>query len=281
MAFSDNKITVADLTGKGVTGMADTPNLTTAQMQQKLDEIAKEVIPPKFNSLCDALDLLGLSSLLTSASTSKMLYLRLNEYDQLEYSVNNVDYSLVASGKEILDPSIEADNSKKLGGQLPAYYQKTTDSALNTTSKTTTGAINEVKNALDNLSSDAVDINYDNTTSGLTATNVQDAVDEVNNRLQNKGKWTLLGNSTTTGLLTITNIDNYSEIVFILGSTTGTAIYVQNRVSLELFKTLTSSINTLLAFQNSSRYGQIHYVDTTHVYIDAILDSKALIYGIE
>ena len=183
MAFSDNKITAADLTGKGVTGMADTPNLSTAQMQQKLDEIAKEVIPPKFNSLCDALDLLGLSSLLTSASTSKMLYLRLNEYDQLEYSVNNVDYSLVASGKEILDPSIEAGNSKKLGGQLPAYYQKTTDSALNTTDKTTTGAINEVKNALDNLSSDAVDINYDNTTSGLTATNVQDAIDEVNNSL--------------------------------------------------------------------------------------------------
>ena len=41
MAFSDNKITAADLTGKGVTGMADTPNLSTAQMQQKLDEIAK------------------------------------------------------------------------------------------------------------------------------------------------------------------------------------------------------------------------------------------------
>lgn len=155
MAFSDNKITVADLTGKGVTGMADTPNLTTAQMQQKLDEIAKEVIPPKFNSLCDALDLLGLSSLLTSASTSKMLYLRLNEYDQLEYSVNNVDYSLVASGKEILDPTIEADNSKKLGGQLPAYYQKTTDNALNTTSKLTTGAINEINTALGNVDTTA------------------------------------------------------------------------------------------------------------------------------
>ena len=155
MAFSDNKITVADLTGKGVTGMADTPNLTTAQMQQKLDEIAKEVIPPKFNSLCDALDLLGLSSLLTSASTTKMLYLRLNEYDQLEYSVDDVDYSLIASGKEILDPSIEADNSKKLGGQFPAYYQKTTDSALNTTDKTTTGAINEIKTGLDNVDTTA------------------------------------------------------------------------------------------------------------------------------
>lgn len=183
MAFSDNKITVADLTGKGVTGMADTPNLTTAQMQQKLDEIAKEVIPPKFNALCDDLDATDFSSIITSKSTDKMLFQRLNEYDQIEYSVDNVNWFLVASGKEVLDPTLEADNSKKLGGQLPAYYQKTTDSALNTTDKTTTGAINEVKNALDNLSSDAVDINYDNTTSGLTATNVQSAIDEVNNSL--------------------------------------------------------------------------------------------------
>ena len=123
MAFSDNKITVADLTGKGVTGMADTPNLTTAQMQQKLDEIAKEVIPPKFNSLCDALDLLGLSSLLTSASTSKMLYLRLNEYDKLEYSVNEVKYSLVESGKEILDHRLR-QTTQKLGGQLQHISKK-------------------------------------------------------------------------------------------------------------------------------------------------------------
>ena len=185
MAFSENKITAADLTGKGVTGMADTPNLTTAQMQQKLDEIAKEVIPPKFNALCDDLDATDFASIITSKSTDKMLFQRLNEYDQIEYSVDNVNWYLIASGKEVLDPTLEADNSKKLGGQLPAYYQKTTDSALNTTDKTTTGAINEVKNALDNLSSDAVDINYDNTTSGLTATNVQSAIDEVSNSLAN------------------------------------------------------------------------------------------------
>ena len=155
MAFSDNKITVADLTGKGVTGMADTPNLTTAQMQQKLDEIAKEVIPPKFNALCDDLDATDFSSIITSKSTDRMLFQRLNEYDQIEYSADNVNWFLVASGKEILDPSIEADNSKKLGGQLPAYYQKTTDSALNTTDKTTTGAINEINTALGNVDTTA------------------------------------------------------------------------------------------------------------------------------
>lgn len=212
MAFSDNKITVADLTGKGVTGMADTPNLTTAQMQQKLDEIAKEVIPPKFNALCDDLDATDFASIITSKSTDKMLFQRLNEYDQIEYSVDNVNWFLVASGKEVLDPTLEADNSKKLGGQLPAYYQKTTDSALNTTDKTTTGAINEVKNALDNLSSDAVDINYDNTTSGLTATNVQDVIDEVNNRLNDITTGTII-NGLISGEVTVSSGD-YNFITF-------------------------------------------------------------------
>ena len=155
MAFSDNKITVADLTGKGVTGMADTPNLTTAQMQQKLDELPKEVIVPKFNALCDDLDETDFATLITSKSTNKMLYQRLNEYDQMEVSPDNVNWSLIASGKEILDPSLEADNAKKLGGQLPAYYQKTTDNALNTTAKKTTGAINEINTALGNVDTTA------------------------------------------------------------------------------------------------------------------------------
>ena len=155
MAFSDNKITAADLTGKGVTGMADTPNLSTAQMQQKLDELPKEVIVPKFNALCDDLDETDFASIITSLSTDKMLYQRLNEYDQIEVSPDNVNWSLIASGKEILDPTLEADNAKKLGGQLPAYYQKTTDNALNTTSKTTTGAINEINTALGNVDTTA------------------------------------------------------------------------------------------------------------------------------
>ena len=229
MAFSDNKITVADLTGKGVAGMADTPNLTTAQMQQKLDEIAKEVIPPKFNALCDDLDATNFASIITSKSTDKMLFQRLNEYDQIEYSVDNVNWFLVASGKEVLDPTLEADNSKKLGGQLPTYYQKTTDSALNTTDKTTTGAINEVKNALDNLSSDAVDINYDNTTSGLTATNVQDAIDEVNNSLTIHST---TFNNVASHLVGDYVINNESDILYLYKFTTaGTAITNATKVT--------------------------------------------------
>lgn len=54
MAYT--KIEQADLVGKGVVGLADTPGLETGAMQAKLDEIALDVIVPKFNNLCDELD---------------------------------------------------------------------------------------------------------------------------------------------------------------------------------------------------------------------------------
>lgn len=54
MAF--DKITQADLTGKGVIGLPDTPQLPPLQMQQKLDEIATDVIVPKFNAVVDKLN---------------------------------------------------------------------------------------------------------------------------------------------------------------------------------------------------------------------------------
>lgn len=50
------KITSADLEGKGVVGLPDTPELTTSEMQQKFDEIATDVIVPKFNDLIDELE---------------------------------------------------------------------------------------------------------------------------------------------------------------------------------------------------------------------------------
>ena len=53
MAF--DKITDADLVDKGVIGLPDVPNLNTAEMQKKFEEVCREVIIPKFNALIDAL----------------------------------------------------------------------------------------------------------------------------------------------------------------------------------------------------------------------------------
>lgn len=50
------KIEASDLTNKGVVGMPDEPGLSSTAMQEKLDELALDVIVPKFNDLSDALD---------------------------------------------------------------------------------------------------------------------------------------------------------------------------------------------------------------------------------
>ena len=39
--MSFNKITTSDLTNKGVSGLPDTPGLSTSEMQRKFDEILK------------------------------------------------------------------------------------------------------------------------------------------------------------------------------------------------------------------------------------------------
>ena len=48
------------------------------------------------------------------------------------------------------------DDSEKLGGKDPAYYQSVEDNTLETTSKTIPGAINELKDGLDNAEVDTL-----------------------------------------------------------------------------------------------------------------------------
>lgn len=50
---------------------------------------------------------------------------------------------------------------------------------------TAKAAIESLKSSIDNISVDADDVSYDNTTSGLSATNVQGAIDEVNSEKGN------------------------------------------------------------------------------------------------
>ena len=54
--MSIEKLTDADYNVKGVTGLADTPGLSTLEMQQKLDELSRSVVGPKVNEVIDALN---------------------------------------------------------------------------------------------------------------------------------------------------------------------------------------------------------------------------------
>ena len=82
-----------------------------------------------------------------------------------------------------------AGNALTVANGINAKVGVLTD--LTTTDKSTVvNAINEVN------AKDAGDIAYDNTGSGLSATNVQDAIDEVAQGGGGVGAWTLIGNVT-------------------------------------------------------------------------------------
>jgi len=102
MAFT--KILPADLTNKGVVGLPDTPGLSTSEMQEKFDEIATDVIVPKFNNLCDELDALTLDEAIISTDITNM---RLNSDDAIEISNDGgTTWSATASsGHRIMDGS--------------------------------------------------------------------------------------------------------------------------------------------------------------------------------
>lgn len=211
MAFT--KIGTSDLSGKGVIGLPDTPQLTTEEMQQKFDELALSVLVPAFNRLVDELGAhdaasnIGISLpegialdsnvaavinwMLSDISESDQLrhshankaVLDLislavkSEYDRLVTLLDGIyeisatvknsadsiptgkaisEYISELGGGDMLkavydtDNSGVVDNSEKLGGQLPSFYQKATDGTLQTEDKTIPGAINEVREMAEN-----------------------------------------------------------------------------------------------------------------------------------
>jgi len=62
--MSFTKIGAEDLAGKGVVGLPDAPGLSAAEMQRRMDEIAKEVIVPAFNRLIGELGAEGAAALI-------------------------------------------------------------------------------------------------------------------------------------------------------------------------------------------------------------------------
>lgn len=87
------KITNADLTGKGVVGLPDTPQMTALALQKKFDEIATDVIVPKFNNLVDELDSQGGTNMEVTdptTSTTAPLQTALNNIET-ENALNTAD----------------------------------------------------------------------------------------------------------------------------------------------------------------------------------------------
>lgn len=201
------KIEAKDYDGKGVTGLPDIPRLDTLDMQKKFDELATDIIIPKFNQLIDALAKSDAASLIGATAPSGITAenniqsilaaiaviciaannkkhshankLILDNISQDSVSswdavvtllsgINGVINSVVSdetklvTGKAVSDyvqqmgggDMVRAvydknadgivDDSEKLGGNLPSYFQGVSDAALKTAAKTIVGAINEL-----------------------------------------------------------------------------------------------------------------------------------------
>ena len=87
-----------------------------------------------------------------------------------------VNYVSMLGGGDMMKTTYDSNNdgvvndSDKLGGELPSYYQKATDTDLETTDQTTTGAINEVLGAVEDVADDLSDFanTYDESAGGST-----------------------------------------------------------------------------------------------------------------
>lgn len=102
--MSFTKIEQADLTGKGVIGLPDTPGLQTMEIQEKFDEIALDVIVPKFNTLSDELDD---AEIQTKISSDDITNMRLNTDLAIEVSQDGGTTwrGTASSGHRIMDGS--------------------------------------------------------------------------------------------------------------------------------------------------------------------------------
>jgi len=105
------KITAADLLGKGVGGMQDTPDLSTQDMQAKLDELVLSVIVPFFNNLIDCIENTATddqNKIPTSHALTQMI-IDSGGGDMLR-AVYDADHTGIV------------DNAERLGGELPSHY---------------------------------------------------------------------------------------------------------------------------------------------------------------
>lgn len=134
---------------------------------------------------------------------------------------------------------------------------------LTTTDKSTVvNAINEVNGK------DAGDIAYDNTGSGLTATNVQDAIDEVAQGGGGVGAWTLAG--TETGNTPVNTPTAANEILVIFGES---SVNFSLLIPFAELSGVTKVFRSGYYISSSNNAGAVVNADTSNIALNAFSDN--------
>ena len=116
------RITENDLVGKGVVGQPDTPALSALEMQNKVEEIVRDVVIPSYNNLVEALTENG-----KPVQSSDVMLVRIGESGDLQVSVDGVQWQNVA------DKALEGKADKSSSYTKDQLYTKEeTDTKLDT-----------------------------------------------------------------------------------------------------------------------------------------------------
>ena len=124
-----DKITGADLAGKGVIGLPDTPELSTEEMQQKFEETARDVIIPKFNALIDSLSQNDAAEQIGAKTIEGLVGTTVQQLIQaLKQKIDDINLEIV--DQKVPDGSI---TTPKFAPDAKVPFSGKADSALNGT----------------------------------------------------------------------------------------------------------------------------------------------------
>lgn len=153
-------------------------------------------------------------------------------------------------------------------GKIVALQNQNGSEVLQTVAQTLSGAINELHNATPS-GVDADDVSYDNTDSGLTATNVQDAIDEVYSAIPSEpASWTLVG--TQTGTTAITLPADFSELYIEVQRGSDSVFCSTNIIKAVLSSTAKTYAITAGSSTNTSSFAAAVNVSSTSVALDNV-----------
>lgn len=118
-----------------------------------------------------------------------------------------------------------------------------------TTDKTIIGAINELAAEIPSGSVSATDVSYDNTTSGLTADDVQEALDEIVAAIPSAGATELATGTLASGATSVTL--NFTDVT--IGATTLIDVYVEDGINYTAIATTSSSVTLTFEAQSGAK----------------------------
>lgn len=118
-----------------------------------------------------------------------------------------------------------------------------------TQDKTIIGAINELAAEIPSGGVDASDVSYDNTSSGLTATDVQSAIDEIVDALPSAGATELSTGTLASGATSVTL--NFSDVT--IGASTLIDVYVEGGINYTAIATTTSTVTLTFEAQSAAK----------------------------